>query len=215
MCGRYSLSGRARQELQVGLPFSDRTTDELWDRFNVAPRQTVPILRLRDDELEAVPMLWGFVPSFVKESVPKQQPINARAETVATNGYFRGAFKSRRCLVPATGYYEWPGTAIGKQAHNICRRDDEPFLMAGIWDHWSGADRVAIIVGPPHPDLEKIHDRMPVFIPTGEAYQWLTGDMPEVFLLPTPHNLMHAYPVSNDVGNVRNQGAQLVDPIPF
>lgn len=216
MCGRYSLDGRARRGLQDQLHFNDLTSDELWDRFNIAPTQTVPILRWRDTQLEAVPMSWGFVPSFVKDQKPKQQPINARAESVASNGYFRGAFKARRCVFPATGYYEWHATALtGKQAHNICRGDDAPFLMAGIWDHWNGADRTAIIVGPAHDDLSDIHDRMPVFIPVAEAHEWLTGSMPELFLPLKADTPMRAYPVSNDIGNVRNQGARLIEQIPF
>lgn len=213
MCGRYAVEAKIRQRLAEDRAWADYTDALLWEnRYNVCPSQQVPVIRVAAaGGFELVPMIWGYVPGFIKEEKPKQQPINARAETVATNGFFRQSFARRRCLIPASGYYEWLQTKP-KVPHYIHAIDGAPLLFVGIWDHWHDADRVAIIVCSASDALGRIHDRQPVTIPHEQWQDWLTGEQPESYLLCQQDGLT-AYPVSTQVNSPRNQGPELISPV--
>lgn len=184
------------------------------ETFNAAPSQSLPILRLGDAGPELALCRWGLVPSWAK-TLPDTRPINARAETVADKPYFRSAFRRRRCLVPAGGYYEWQAGAHGKQPWFIHPAAAELFSFAGIWDRWEHGDTpldsFAIITTTANPATAAIHQRMPVILDPGQHESWLqeggTG-----MLVPYPGELA-CHPVSTRVNSPRNNAPDLIEPV--
>jgi putative SOS response-associated peptidase YedK len=174
---------------------------------------------------------WGLVPLWAKDQKIGNRMINARAETVDTKNSFRAAFKRRRCLVPADGFYEWKVVGVDergkprKQPMYIHRADDEPLAMAGLWERWRGPDRdwdealhsATVITTEANAFMSGIHDRMPVFLPPAVWDEWLDPDNDDVeslreLLVPAGEGLLAAHPVDPAVGNVRNKGPELVEP---
>src|SRR5262245_12314403 len=132
MCGRFARKNPTRIIEEFPVP----TFPEFGPLYNVAPTQEVPIVRAGESGLEAVEARWGLVPSWANDLSISYKLINARSETAATKPSFRTAFKSRRCLIPADGFYEWKKLAKGKQPYHIHAPDDSPFAFAGLWEHW-------------------------------------------------------------------------------
>jgi putative SOS response-associated peptidase YedK len=190
-------------------------------RYNVAPTDQIPIVRIdpRDGEREVVMARWGLIPFWMKEK-PKVPHINARAETVAKQPLFREAFAKRRCLIPATGFYEWESRADGKQPYRFRRQDLEPFAFAGLWEfnRLPGDDVVsaAIIVGKANVVVGQIHDRMPVMLLPDDYDRWLDPRTPADELLamlkPYDAKLMEAYAVNRAVNNVKNDTELCLEP---
>ena len=209
MCGRFVLSSDADRLVDhYGLD----TVPVFNGGYNVAPSAQVPVVRLGSDK-EAALCHWGFIPHWVKEPVLK--PINARAETLTGKPYFRDAFRRRRCLVPANGYYEWRAAAGGKQPFFIRMAGAELFSVAGLWSSWQGPDgpveSCAIITTSASEELADIHDRMPVIIAPADYDAWLeAGDQD---LLRPCAGEMEAFAVSSRVNNPRNQGEALIQPV--
>ena len=209
MCGRFVLSSDAdRLADHYGLT----TVPVFAGGYNVAPSAQVPVVR-RDPDREAAHCHWGFIPHWVKEPVLK--PINARAETLAGKPYFRDAFRRRRCLVPANGYYEWRAAPGGKQPYFIRMAGADLFSYAGLWSSWQGPDgpveSCVIITTSAKEALAHIHDRMPVIIGPDNYDAWL--DAGGLGLLRPWAGEMEAYPVSSQVNNPRNQGKALIQPV--
>lgn len=209
MCGRFVLSSDAgRLADHYGLD----TVPVFGGGYNIAPSAQVPVVRLDSDKESAV-CHWGFIPHWVKEPVLK--PINARAETLAGKPYFRDAFRRRRCLVPANGYYEWRAAPGGKQPFFIRMAGADLFSFTGLWSSWQGPDGLvescAIITTTAREELADIHDRMPVIIAPEDYDAWLE-DGGQDLLRPSAGE-MDAYPVSSRVNNPRNQGEALIQPI--
>jgi putative SOS response-associated peptidase YedK len=227
MCGRYVVT-KAVNDL---LPDLLGGFAPLPDDYNVAPTALVPVVRARHGERALPEVHWGFLPGFAKTATAKPQPINARIETVATSGMFRRAFASARCIVPALGYYEWVQTPQGKQPHFIFE-PDAAIAMAGIVSAWADPsfarddpDRwrlsMAIITRDAHVAPGEVHDRMPACL-TPDAYErWLDESTPADAALrlldaesdDVAHVLDH-YEVSRDANSVRNNGPQLIVPLP-
>ena len=221
MCGRYdNLIARDAYRALFGterLPNSNFPP-----RFNVAPTDLIQIVRIdpRDGGREVALARWGLIPFWVtqKSKVPH---INARAETVHKKPLFREAFAKRRCLIPATGFYEWQTRTDGKQPYRFRRKDLEPFAFAGIWEFARlGGQEVmsaCIIVGEPNPLVSGLHDRMPVMLLEKDYDRWLDPDagIEELLALLRPYdaNLMEAYAVSRAANNVRNDGPECIVPI--
>jgi putative SOS response-associated peptidase YedK len=214
MCGRYRIK---RFDLLVaGLRSQPLPGFEEFDekpRWNVAPSQLVPIIRSGQNGTNELALVrWGLIPSWTKER-PKLQPINARAETIATSGMFRQAFARRRCLIPADGFYEWKKMGKAKQPMFIHRRDDELFRFAGLWERWTppGAEPVetmTIITTTPNPLMDLIHDRMPVILRPEDCDRWLNPKTSpadaQAMLKPCDPDELEAYPVSKLVNSPRN-----------
>src|SRR5438309_32624 len=139
MCGRYTLKTPVER---LSEQFQFPEIIPLKPRYNIAPSQLVAVVRLMPDDTDRkLAMLrWGLLPAWVKDPAKVQQPINAKAETAAEKPMFRDAFKRRRCLVPADGFYEWKQGEGGKQPVYIHMKDGEPFAIAGLWEHWVGQD---------------------------------------------------------------------------
>src|SRR5437867_4454934 len=222
MCGRYTLKTQVER---LSEKFQFPEIIPLKPRYNIAPSQSVAVVRLLPDDTDrTLAMLrWGLLPAWVKDPAKVQQPINAKAETVAEKPMFREAFKRRRCLVPADGFYEWRQEGGRKQPVYICMRDGEPFAIAGLWEHWEGKDgevigSCTILTTEPNELLAPIHNRMPVILDPKEYEQWLDpasqqGDRLKPLLLPYPHDQMTAYPVSLRVNNPRNDDRTCIEPI--
>ncbi|TDI65204.1 MAG: SOS response-associated peptidase [Alphaproteobacteria bacterium] len=221
MCGRYSLTSPV-EALRALFQF-DGPLPNLAPNYNVAPTQAVPIVRLEQGVRHLAFARWGLIPSWAKE-VSAKPLINARAETVAEKPSFRAAFRRRRCLVPADGYFEWQKTRQGtKQPYNIVLSDTGPFGMAGIWQTWSAADgseidSVAIITIDANSKLAPIHDRMPVILKPADYDRWLDSDrfdrqQAKALLRPAQQDFLRAYPISRRVNAVSNNDAAIVAPV--
>src|ERR671939_81707 len=142
MCGRFTLrtpKERVKREFQL------REEPVVEARFNIAPTQSILTVRQTEDEREAAMLKWGLIPSWAKDDSMSARLINARSETVAAKPAFREAFKRRRCIIPADGFYEWKRAGGGrKQPFYFRMRDGRPFGFAGLWDRWSGRDEEVI-----------------------------------------------------------------------
>ena len=209
MCGRFVLSSDAdRLADYYGLAAVPAFTAG----YNITPSAQVPVVR-RNADREAAICHWGFIPHWVKEPVLK--PINARAETPAGKPYFRDAFRRRRCLVPANGYYEWRAAPGGKQPYFIRIAGADLFSFAGLWSSWQGPDgpveSCVIITTTAREELADIHDRMPVIIAPDDYDAWLEEGGQDL-LIPSAGE-MEAYPVSRRVNSPRNQGEALIQPV--
>jgi putative SOS response-associated peptidase YedK len=195
-------------------------------RYNLAPTQTAPVIRLNPEtrERELVMMKWGLVPFWAKEPKVRYATINARAESVAEKPAYREAYKRRRCLIPASGYYEWPENAEdpkNKQPYLFTRGDGQPWTLAGIWERWQKGDQPAletfsIVVGDAPPQVERLHDRAPIILEPGDFDVWLDPDVGSQILTPLLKpwgGTFRIVPVSKKVNSVRNEGPDLVEPI--
>ena len=209
MCGRFVLSSDADQLADY---YGLATIPAFTSGYNVAPSVQVPVVRRHSDR-ELTLCHWGFIPHWVKEPVLK--PINARAETLTNKPYFRDAFKQRRCLVPANGYYEWRAENGGKQPFFIRMAGSDLFSFAGLWSAWQGPDgpveSCVIITTTAKEELADIHDRMPVIIEPDDYDAWLEEGGQD--LLRPSAGEMEAYPVNRRVNNPRNQGEALIQPV--
>ena len=202
MCGRFTLnSGRGELAEHYGLADVPAFTGG----YNIAPSAHVPVVRPGPEQKREVAVChWGFIPHWVREPVLK--PINARAETLSGKPYFRDAFRQRRCLVPANGYYEWRAEGGGKQPYFIRVKDAALFSFAGLWSSWQGADgpleSFAVITTAASGELAHIHDRMPVIVGPDDYGAWLDEGGGEL-LRPCAVE-MEAYPVGRQVNDPRN-----------
>lgn len=181
MCGLYSLT-RSPGEIRALFEYADEP--DFPPRPHVAPGQPIAIVRMEDGERRFALVRWGFIPAWAKEVKPGKPLINARGETVLKKPSFRNAMRRRRCLVPADGYYEWSGEEGRKTPWFIQRKDRGLFALAGLWEHWMGADgseleTATLMTIPPNRELSTIHDRMPVIILLQDHETWLTGETEE------------------------------------
>ena len=213
MCGRYTLFKLA--DLLKLIPWLQAPAEilEREARYNVAPSQTMPIITAKDVHLAQ----WGFVPSWTTGK-PKMRPINAKSETVATSGMFRRAFQSRRCLVPADGFYEWKGAKPPKQPYYVRMHGGGPFAFAGLWERWhpeSGEpiDTYTIITTEANELMASIHNRMPVIVPSDRYRDWLEGEAPAGLLKPYRADEMEATPVSRAVNSPKNDSEACIEPL--
>lgn len=223
MCSRYTLrDDKARHE-----PKESRRHPEIRaalrgrpPRFNVAPSQSIPAFRVQDGALQMTELRWGLIPSWAKDPKIAFQCLNARSETVAEKPAFRAAFKRRRCVVPADGYYEWTGNPGEKRPWWFVRPDHDLFLFAGLWESWTppgGApiETVSLLTTEASRYVSAIHHRMPVILEEGEARTWLDPEAaPEALLpllRPTPEDyLVRLTMTETTVNNSRNEGPQCV-----
>jgi putative SOS response-associated peptidase YedK len=220
VCGRYVRKSTRRE---IARWFEAEDAAEWGASYNVAPQTFQPVVRLNRDtgQREIALLRWGLVPYWAKDAKIGLSTINAKAETVATAPAFRDAFKHRRCLVPADAFYEWQ--RIDKKTKHpfaFAMKSGEPYAMAGLWERWQSKEGEAletftILTTDPNKLMEPVHNRMPVILEPRDYARWLDpGDpaRPPVDLLrPFSAEEMVAWPVSDRVGNVRNNDPQLLD----
>lgn len=224
MCGRVIAKSPA--EVLVALFGADRRQGDMPDplpiRYNGAPGLDYPLIIREPDMPGSAFMMarWGLVPSWTK-GVPKIKPINAMAETVKDKPMFRGAYRSRRALMPVDGYFEWMAIkgAKAKQPYAIALRHGRPFALAAIWERWrdeTGTEikTFAVITCPPNELMAEIHDRMPVILAPADYDRWLGLEPdPRDLLRPYPSEDMVMWPVSGRVGNVANNDPDVIAPV--
>lgn len=217
MCGRYFLAADGEA---IARRFALRAVPEVAPRYNVAPGQRAWIIRREGEEVVATPMTWGFLPHWAKPDF-RHRPINARAETVAQKPIFRDAWRrARRCLIPASGFYEWEQTLAGKMPWAIAAADGELLAMAGIWDEWHDAEAnahssFAILTRPAEPPVDRLHERMPVLIPLHHQALWLSGAPAAAeTLLALPNEVpLRMWRVSRRVNDAHHDEASLIEPM--
>ena len=187
-------------------------------RYNIAPTQQVAAIR--DDASgvrELVMLRWGLVPFWAKDPAIGNRMINARAETVAEKPSYRNAYKRRRCLVLASGFYEWRKETSGKTPYFITTEDESPFAFAGLWEDWTDKESgeslqtTTIITADANDFMESLHHRMPIILQTGSADRWLSGDDDLIHHVADITPALKAWAVDRRVNNARNEGADLIE----
>ena len=221
MCGRYSLTTPAEamaRLFRVTMPLPNFPP-----RYNIAPTQDAPVVRAAAEGAREFALLrWGLVPSWSKGPDPAYSMINARAETVAEKPAYRSAFKQRRCLVPADGFYEWRAEGKRKQPFFIRLKGGGPLAFAGLWERWEKPDAApiqsfAIVVTDANEMMRPIHERMPVILHPSDFDAWLDAKTPpaeaQALLRPYDPEAMEAFPVSTRVNSPRNDDPDCVAPL--
>ncbi len=219
MCGRYA-SSRRPDDLVSYFEVQEPPEEHLPPTYNVAPTDPVYAVLVRHDVRQLRVLRWGLVPSWAKDAKGAARLINARQETVADKAAFRAAYQRRRCLLPADGYYEWKVEGGRKQPWFLTSRDGAPLAMAGLYEVWRAPDeswlRTCTVITTSAPDeVGEIHDRAPLLVPREAWGTWLDPavDDPQGLLVPGVPGVLDAWPVSSAVGNVRNDGPELVLPL--
>ena len=219
MCGRYTLRTPI-DVLAEGFEIQEYPSS-ITPNYNVAPTQEVAGLVEEEEKRKLEMFHWGLIPSWAKDPAIGNKMINARAETVSEKPSFRSAFKKRRCLILADGFYEWQKTDDGKQPYHIKMEDDSPFAFAGLWEVWDkyGEEiRSGTIITTDANDLmSEIHHRMPVILHPEDYGLWLDPDFDEKepltsLLKPYPSDAMEAYPVSRRVNKPANNEPSVLEP---
>ena len=218
MCGRFASTLSA--ELLRRLFATEDEAPNLPASWNIAPSQDALVVRRHPGTgVRRLDVLrWGLVPHFTKELKGAPKPINARAETVATAGLFRGAFAARRCLVPVDCFYEW--RKPDKQPFAIARADRTPLALGAIWEGWRSPEgevirSFAIITTPANAEMRVLHDRMPLLVEPADWPRWLgeTAGGGATLLQPARDGTLSAWPVSSRVNSPKTNDAQLVLPV--
>ncbi len=222
MCGRFTLITPAEA---LAEQFQLFEIPSLVPRYNIAPTQPVAAVRRvpGDGQRELVLLRWGLVPFWAKDPGIGARMINARSETVAEKPAFRAAFRRRRCLVLADGFYEWRRLERGKQPFYVRLRDERPFAFAGLWEHWEGSDEAAIdsctlMTTEPNDLIRPVHSRMPVILAPKDYDLWLDpgvqkADLLRPLLRPYPSEGMLAYPISTWVNKPKNDSPRCIEPL--
>ncbi len=223
MCGRYSLTSPTEAVRRM---FDFPEQPNLAVRVNIAPSQDVAAVRLGADGASArhfAWLRWGLIPSWAKEPDIGNRMINARAETIAEKPAFRAAFRRRRCLIPADGFYEWKTERGRKQPYRIALEGGAPFAFAGLWERWEGAgeagavESCTIVTTEANARLKAIHHRMPVILAPGAYEAWLDPATPgaeaQALLRPAPSEWFTAYRVSPKINSPANDDPALIAPL--
>jgi putative SOS response-associated peptidase YedK len=221
MCGRFTQAADGEIIAQV---FQLPETPELAPRYNIAPTQEVAVVRAAESGgRELVRLHWGLIPSWAKERAMGARMINARAETLAEKPAFRSAFRARRCLIVADGFYEWQKLGGRKHPYFIGFSDRRPFAFAGLWERWKGegsehVESCTIVTTEANELLAPIHDRMPVILDPDDFATWTDPalhdtDRLSALLTPYAAGLLEAFPVSVLVNNPANDSLACVQRI--
>jgi len=220
MCGRYTA--RFTDTAHLPAELAD-VVSAFPPRYNIAPQQTAPIIRMKEGVPVFEALRWGFRPAWMKDKNKAQ--INARAETLFAKPMFKHSALNRRCLVLASGWYEWQKTVTGKQPFLFHFQDDRLFALAGIWTRWHAegeesqdSDGYAVITTVANPIAAPVHNRMPVILGAGACTVWLDAsdaDSARLAALLAPHarDDLDAYPVSTYVNSPQYDGRQCLEPL--
>lgn len=222
MCTRYVLLKEHLREILARLGLEANPT--FVSRYNIAPGSLIPAVRTprRGRPPEAVALRWGLVPAWAKSDESATQLVNARAETLAGKPSFREALRTRRCVIPASGFYEWEHQGRARKPWLFRLQGDRPFGFAGLWDTWRAPDGTAletcaVITTEPNALMRPIHNRMPVLLAPEQFKPWLDpsvtdpNDLAPLLRIP-PAEHMHTLAVRRFVSNVRHEGPECVMP---
>jgi putative SOS response-associated peptidase YedK len=222
MCGRFTLTSPVQA---VASQFNLPDMPAFEPRYNIAPTQPVAAVRAAGEAMvrTLVMLHWGLIPFWAKDPEVGARLINARSETVAEKPAFREAFRRRRCLVLADGFYEWQKQDGGKQPYYIHLRDGTPFAFAGLWERWNGpegsVESCTLLTTQPNELMRPLHNRMPVILEPKDYDLWIDPGIRQTDLLlpllyPYPAEQMAAFPVSRRVNNPDNDDPQCIVPLP-
>lgn len=221
MCGRKfsdeSLSWSVYRD-QLNL-FADHPPSNFAPNYNIAPTHMVPVCLMEDGNRVLRALQWGLLPFWAKEKKVGYSMINAKAETLEEKRSFSPLLKSKRCVVPVSGFYEWQRKSkTDKQAFAISRVDDQPLLLAGLWASNSNleVETYTVITRAPNEFVAQVHNRMPAILEKDDVDTWLDGEWRDALPLlqrEVKNDVLRAYPVSNDVGKVANNYASLIEPV--
>ena len=219
MCGRYCMTS---PPAAIRALFRYAEHPNFPPRYNIAPTQPVPIVRIVNGERRFALVRWGLIPAWVKDPKGFALLINARGETVNDKPAFRHAMKRRRCLFPADGFYEWKAEAGRRKAYHAQRPGGGPLAFAGLWETWTGPngeelETAAIVTTQANRTLATVHQRAPVIVPPEAFDFWLDSDKVDAIaaaalIAPAPEDSMEVYEVSPAVNKVANDSPELIDP---
>lgn len=223
MCGRFGMFLPAKTIAEF---FFMDSFEEVQPRYNIAPTQEVlAILMIPSQNPGKAPqtkyLRWGLIPAWAKDSKISHKLCNARSETVRDKPSFRAAFKCRRCLIPASGFYEWKSEGKVKQPHYITSKNGDPLALAGLWEHWSSPDAevstCTILTTNANDLMRPIHHRMPVILDRDQFQNWLDPNMQDThqlqhLLAPCPNSYLIERKVSRFVSKSQNEGARCLEP---
>jgi putative SOS response-associated peptidase YedK len=223
MCGRFTLTVDA-DSIQMHFPWLKDIPPQIVPRYNIAPTQPIAVVPNSSPET-VTHMVWGLIPFWAKDPKIGSRMINARAETLAEKPSFRNAYKRRRCLILADGFYEWvkqPGEKA-KTPYFIHMENGSPFAFAGLWEEWHSPDSsqlqsATIITTEPNELVAPLHNRMPVILPEDSYQDWLaSGEIASAelqpLLKPYPADGMEAYQVSKLVNSPANDRPEAIHPV--
>jgi putative SOS response-associated peptidase YedK len=218
MCGRYVIT-TAPDVMRRTFGYAEQPNFP--PRYNVAPTQPIPLVRLVDDQRSFALVRWGLIPAWVKDPRGFSLLINARAESVLDKASFRNAMRRRRCLIPADGFYEWKRDGARKRPYFA--RAKGPVAFAGLWEPWMGpngeeVETACIVTTAANRTLRHLHDRMPAVIPPQAFDLWLDcarvdAQTAAALLVPAPDDLFEAYEISTAVNRTANDSAALIEPV--
>lgn len=219
MCGRYAITTAPEAMRQL---FKYREMPDFPPRYNVAPSQPIPVVRLSDGERQFVLMRWGLIPGFVKDPKSISLLFNARGETVSDRPAFKNAMKRRRCLIPADGFYEWRRDGKSNRPYFVRRKDGGTIAFAGLWETWIGPngeelDTATIVTTDASSEIRSIHHRMPVILEPDAWDMWLDttrvdAQMAQALIAPARDGLLDVYEVSTAVNRAMHDGPELIAP---
>jgi putative SOS response-associated peptidase YedK len=220
MCGRYVITS-APEAIRRLFGYVDQPNFP--PRYNVAPTQTVPIVRRLEGQRRFALVRWGLIPSWAKDPGKFSVMINARGESVTDKPAFRAAMRRRRCLFPADGFYEWKQDGARKRPHLVRMKSGGPMAFAGLWETWTGPngeeqESAAIVTTQANRTCTAIHDRMPAIIAPEAFDLWLDSDKVDAetaaaLIAPAPEGLLEVYEVSTAVNRVANDSPALIEHV--
>ena len=219
MCGRYSIISDPRT---IRALFGYVEMPNFPPRYNVAPTQPVPIVRMTEGARHFALVRWGLIPSWVKDPKTFSLLINARGESVIEKPAFRAAMRRRRCLIPADGFYEWKKDGERKRPYYVHLKSGAPMALAGLWETWTGPngeelETATIVTTAASRSIAHIHDRMPVILPPEAFDLWLDANVDAkiaaALIAPARDALLEAYEISTAVNRVANDSPQLIAPV--
>lgn len=223
MCGRFTCTERNGSLVEARLGVTPGAIADYAPRYNIAPTQPWFVVVMKYENRTILRAKWGLVPQGSKDASRAAQSINARSETVESRPAFRDAFKHRRCVVPADGFYEWTGPRSARQPHWIYRSDGQLLLFAGLYEEWKPAGGAAettftILTCAANSTMARVHDRMPVILADRDADDWMNPREPNPptlkrLLIPAAEDVLQMRPVSPLVNSVRNEGPELLEKV--
>lgn len=208
MCGRFYLD---KNKEKLAKQFSVKGSDKAETSYNIAPSQRCTVIRSSNDKKELINLDWGLVPSWAKQDV-KIKPINAKAETIREKPYFRSAYKKQRCIVPASGFYEWKGSKGNKQPYAIYPLNEPYFGFAGLWESNDDLETFTIITTEANELMKEVHHRMPVILDSKDYDKWLNDGDYEL-LKPCSSEEMSLHRISSAVNKPTNNSVDLINAI--
>jgi putative SOS response-associated peptidase YedK len=220
MCGRYAITS-APEGIRALFRYEEQPNFP--PRYNIAPSQPIPVVRLVDGRRHFALVRWGLIPSWVKDPKSFSLLINARGESVIDKPAFRAAMRRRRCLIPADGFYEWKRDGERKRPYFVRPKRGGPVAFAGLWETWCGpngeeVETAAIVTTQANRTLATIHDRMPVIVPPEAFDLWLDcanvdARTAAALLMPAPDALLDAYEISTAVNRTADDNPALIEPV--